>query len=179
MTDKQKKEVNCEDGVCEVKDDNDGVMTQLPELVVSEWLNTGGKNINLTDLKGKVIIIEAFQMLCPGCVTHSLPQAKRLHSMFADEEKLVVLGLHSVFEHHKAMQKESLEAFLSEFRYTFPVAIDKHNDNSRLPESMKNFALNGTPSLIIIDKQGKLREILFGAVDDLVLGIKLGKLLSE
>ncbi|USN88305.1 MAG: TlpA family protein disulfide reductase [Candidatus Nomurabacteria bacterium] len=149
------------------------------ELVVAEWLNTDGKEIKLSELKGKVVLIEVFQMLCPGCVTHSLPQAKRLHSIFRDREKVVVLGLHSVFEHHEAMRKESLHAFLSEFRYDFPVAIDQHKDNDRLPETMKKFDLNGTPSLIIIDKKGELREIVFGAIDDLVLGIKIGKLLAE
>lgn len=176
MTTGEKNSNTCKSGTCEIKEIS---ASTTPELIVSEWLNTGGKDIVLSDLKGRVVLIEVFQMLCPGCVIHSLPQAKRLHSMFADKEMLTVLGLHSVFEHHEAMQKKSLEAFLSEFHYTFPVAIDKHESGNAQPESMKNFALKGTPSLIIIDKQGNLSDVLFGAVDDIALGIKIGKLLAQ
>ena len=45
--------------------------------------------------------MEAFQMLCPGCVSHGLPQAKRIQHTFGDA--VTVLGLHCVFEHHAAM----------------------------------------------------------------------------
>lgn len=168
----------CKGGMCKIDVKNSGEVSSV-ELEVSEWLNTNGKEIKLTDLKGKVVLVEAFQMLCPGCINHGLPQINRLHSIFRNEDEVFIIGLHSVFEHHEAMQKESLEAFLSEFRYNFPVAIDEHKDGSALPETMKKFGLNGTPSLIIIDKKGELREILFGAVDDLVLGLKVGKLLRE
>lgn len=182
MTNSKKEQNGCDDRICEIKagkNEGAGDVAIAPELDVSEWLNTNEKNVKLADLKGKVVLVEVFQMLCPGCVIHSLPQAKRLHSMFRDSETLVILGLHSVFEHHDAMQKKSLQAFLSEFRYDFPVAIDQHKDGDKLPETMKKYALNGTPSLVIIDKNGKIREILFGQVNDLVLGIKLGKLLVE
>jgi hypothetical protein len=38
---------------------------------------------------------------------------------------LAVIGLHTVFEHHSAMQEDSLRAFLHEYKVQFPVAIDK------------------------------------------------------
>ncbi len=41
---------------------------QAPDLQVEKWFNTDC-DINLADLRGKVVVIEAFQMLCPGCVT--------------------------------------------------------------------------------------------------------------
>ena len=31
------------------------------------------------------MVIEAFQMLCPGCVSHGLPLARKVHSTLADE----------------------------------------------------------------------------------------------
>ena len=37
-------------------------------------------------------MIEAFQMLCPGCVSHGLPQAQRIQHAFGDA--VAVLGLH-------------------------------------------------------------------------------------
>lgn len=173
----QKNEPNCDGGKCEISN-VENKKTQTLELEVSDWLNTDGKDLKLSDLLGKVVVIDVFQMLCPACVNHSLPQASRLHSFFRDQSKVCVIGLHSVFEHHEAMQKESLKAFLYEFRYDFPVAIDKYLNNSPIPETMKKYNLQGTPSLIIIDQEGNLKEILFGVVDDLVLGLKIGKLLD-
>jgi len=163
----------CDDNKCEIKN-----YPKAPKLQISKWLNTADL-ISIADLKGSVVVIEAFQMLCPGCVNHSLPQAKRLHAMFKDEKDIRILGLHSVFEHHEAMTEQALKAFLSEFHYDFPVGIDKPAESGPVPKTMKSYGLRGTPSLIIIDKNGNLRKILFGVIDDIALGIKIGKLLQE
>ncbi|MEQ8206410.1 MAG: TlpA family protein disulfide reductase, partial [Woeseia sp.] len=68
-------------------------MYEAPELRVSAWLNTDAP-ITLAGLRGSVVVIEAFQMLCPGCVSHGLPQARRIAETFRDED-VVVLGLRS------------------------------------------------------------------------------------
>ena len=52
-----------------------------PELAITRWFNTAD-NPTLEDLRGEVVVIEAFQMLCPGCVSHGLPQAKRIQESF-------------------------------------------------------------------------------------------------
>ena len=59
-------------------------------------------------------MLHAFQMLCPGCVSNAIPQARRLHEIAKSLDDLVVLGIHTVFEHHAAMTPVSLEAFLHE-----------------------------------------------------------------
>lgn len=114
-------------------------------------------------------------MLCPSCVSHALPQMKSAQAAFPD---LVVLGLHTVFEHHAAMTPLALRAFLSEYRIDFPVAVDRH-DGDLVPVTMRRYELRGTPSTLIIDKNGVLRLSAFGYVDDLVLGGHLGRLLAE
>ena len=60
-----------------------------PELAITRWFNTAD-NPTLADLRGEVVVLEAFQMLCPGCVSHGLPQAKRIQQAFGDD--LTVLG---------------------------------------------------------------------------------------
>ena len=47
----------------------------LPEWQVAQWLNTE-QSMSLADLRGQVALIHAFQMLCPGCVMHAIPQAR-------------------------------------------------------------------------------------------------------
>ena len=147
-----------------------------PELAISRWFNTDDTP-TLADLRGEVVVMEAFQMLCPGCVSHGLPQAQRIQQMFGDE--LTVLGLHCVFEHHEAMTPVSLEAFLYEYRISFPVGVDAHDPGVTTPITMGRYQLRGTPSLVAIDRAGRIRVNAFGQADDLLVGARLARLIDE
>lgn len=149
---------------------------EAPELEVSRWFNTPSP-LTLAGMRGEVVAIEAFQMLCPGCVLHGIPQAKRLHAAFGDE--LRVIGLHTVFEHHDAMQPVSLEAFLHEFGVGFPVGVDAHDEVGGPPVTMQRYGLRGTPSLVLVDRAGRVRFERLGQVDDLELGSHVARLLDE
>lgn len=150
--------------------------SMAPELMVSQWLNTN-VDISLEKLRGRIVVIEAFQMLCPGCVSHGLPQVKSVHDTFS-RDRVAVIGLHSVFEHHAAITPISLEAFLFEYGLSFPVAVDQAGDND-IPLTMQAYDLRGTPSLVIVDKQGHLRAKHFGQISDLQLGAEIATLLAE
>ena len=67
-----------------------------PDWHVSRWFNAAGP-LALADLRGKIVVAHAFQMLCPGCVSHGVPQAERVHRLF-DPRDVAVVGLHTVFE---------------------------------------------------------------------------------
>lgn len=99
-------------------------ISAAPEFEVAAWLNAKGP-VSLAALRGKVVAVYAFQMLCPGCVSHGLPQAKRLRQTFARDE-VEVLGLHSVFEHHAVMTPAALQVFLQEYRIDFPSVSTSH-----------------------------------------------------
>ncbi|GEM77267.1 peroxiredoxin family protein [Vibrio sagamiensis] len=147
-----------------------------PELTVSHWLNTDSP-LYLSELKGKVVVIHTFQMLCPGCVSYGLPQAEKLTHFFQQED-VVVIGLHTVFEHHEAMQLESLKAFVHEYRLSFPIAVDAPSSNS-IPITMGEYQLAGTPSLVIIDKNSKIRFTHHGAIDDMLVSKIVSSLVLE
>jgi len=149
----------------------------LPDLAVSRWFNTAVP-LSLGELKGRVVVLHAFQMLCPGCVSHGTPQAQRLHRLFADRG-VSVIGLHTVFEHHDAMTPVSLEAFIQEYRLTFPIGIDQAGSGTPIPVTMGRYAMRGTPTTIVIDRDGRLCAHMFGQVDDLRLGALIGALLED
>ena len=70
--------------------------------------------IDLEAQRGRVVVACAFQMLCPGCVSRAIPQMKAMqmkavHERFAKQGVLVV-GLHTVFEHPAAMKPGSYAA---------------------------------------------------------------------
>ncbi|GAA5073926.1 redoxin domain-containing protein [Lysobacter panacisoli] len=148
-----------------------------PALQVERWFNTSSP-ITLDSLRGKVVMLEAFQMLCPGCVSHGLPQAQRVHSTFA-REQVAVIGLHTVFEHHEAMTPVALQAFLHEYRIPFPVGVDRAGIDGPIPQTMQAYAMRGTPTLTLIDRNGRIRHQHFGQVGDLVLGAQIASLLGE
>lgn len=158
-------------------DPNDSPLGLEPlELDVTEWLN--GPPVEPEELQGRVVLVETFQMLCPGCVYNGLPQAQRAHRAFA-REGVVVLGLHTVFEHHDVMGPDALRTFVAEFGLAFRVGIDRSVPGRPMPSTMTRYGLEGTPSTILADRAGRVRHISLGAMDDLRLGALLGRLLSE
>ena len=150
---------------------------QAPELVVSHWFNADAP-LTLASLRGRVVFIHAFQMLCPACVFHGTPQAQKAHILFRQTD-LVVIGLHTVFEYHAAMTPVALEAFIHEFRLTFPIGVDQPGDDDPSPVTMRRYGMQGTPSSVIIDRKGVIRHHGFGEEEDMALGAILGSLLAE
>ncbi|MBB1603418.1 redoxin domain-containing protein [Variovorax sp. UMC13] len=147
-----------------------------PPLQIAQWLNTDTP-LTLASLRGRVVVLEAFQMLCPACVTHSLPQASKVRQLFAAKD-VAVIGLHTVFEHHDVMGPMALEAFVREYRLGFPIGIDAPSGGS-IPATMREYQMQGTPSTVLIDRQGRLRMSHFGVLDDIALGAAIGQLLAE
>lgn len=148
-----------------------------PALDTTAWLNTP-RALTLDDFRGRVLVIEAFQMLCPGCVSHGLPQAQRIAKSFSRDD-VAVIGLHTVFEHHDAQGRpEALAAFAHEYRIDFPIGIDRQTEHG-LPATMTAYGMQGTPTLVVIDRNGLRRFQRFGHVDDLALGAVIGALSSE
>lgn len=149
-----------------------------PPLQVAHWFNTP-EPLTLDSLRGRVVVLHAFQMLCPGCVEHGIPQARRVHEAFAPDQ-LVVIGLHTVFEHHAVQgTPEVLQAFIHEYRLRFPIGLDQPDATRSIPRTMQSLSLSGTPSLVVLDPQGRVRLHHFGHLDDLRLGALLGRLLAE
>ena len=147
-----------------------------PELRVSQWFNID-RSPSLSSLRGRVVVIEAFQMLCPGCVRHGIPQVQRIADHFSRSD-VAVLGLHTVFEHHAVMTPAALQVFIHEYRLTFPVGVDA-SDGEGLPLTMQAYAMEGTPTLILIDRNGHLRHRLFGAESDMAVGAAIASLVAE
>jgi hypothetical protein len=145
-----------------------------PELQISRWIGVETP-ITLASLKGKVVVAVAFQMLCPGCIEHGLPQAKKLRERFQPSQ-VAVIGLHTVFEHHDVMTPAALHVFMEEFRWPFPVGIDEAadaGDVNGIPKTMAAYEMRGTPTILLFDRAGRLRRHYFGRPDDVQLACEI------
>jgi hypothetical protein len=147
----------------------------VPEWIVGQWLNTDTP-LTLASLRGRVVVVHAFQMLCPGCVSHGVPQAERAYRYFRKDD-VAVVGLHTVFEHHEAMTPVSLRAFVHENRISHPVGIDVAVPGDSIPATMRAYGLEGTPTLLLIDREGRLRLQHLGPMEDFAVGAEIARLL--
>ena len=148
-----------------------------PELLVQAWFNTD-RPLLLAGLRGRVVVLSAFQVLCPISIGAGIPQAQRIHETFAPSD-VTVIGLHATFEHHDAFNPAVLKAFIHEYRLKFPIALDHPNPTSPIPHTMDRYKMRGTPSLVLIDRHGVVRKHAFGPVDDLRIGAEIGALTQE
>ena len=69
--------------------------------------------------------------------------------------------------------------YLHENRIGYPVGVDAHEDGPDIPATMRAYNMQGTPTLVLIDRAGQLRRQHFGLVDDLRLGAEIATLLAE
>lgn len=77
------------------------------------------------------------------------------------------------------MSPEALEVFIHENRLTFPIGIDTPDGRGGSPLSMRAYKMQGTPTLILIDRQGRIRFHLFGQESDLAVGTAIGQLFGR
>jgi len=147
-----------------------------PALETAQFFNAP-EAPTLAKLKGKVVVLVSFQMLCPGSLRHALPQAERLARTFNANE-VAVVGMHMVFENHKDMTPSLLEPFLKAERISIPIVVDKPN-GAGIPKTMEAYGMQGTPTLLLFDRQGRLRRHYLGSVDDVRLGAEIMALAME
>ena len=213
---------------------------KAPNLGVSEWVQ--GAPTNIDQEKDKIILVEVFQVNCPGCFMHALPEAINIYNKYKDEG-VRVLGIATAFEDFDKNTLENLKMLaetgevigetrealsmygqLKEgnkitFKIPFPLGMDKLTKISgeatkeqimnfiygQLPEfdaqpedyrnqiiqrvkdhfrskqysaeTFEKYALQGTPSTILVDRKGILRDVSFGQSAHLDSMIR--KLLAE
>jgi hypothetical protein len=155
--------------------------TRAPPLKVAQWFNSDHA-VTLDELYGKVVSIHTFQMLCPGCVMQAMPQAVRLWQHYrqsAHSKNVVVIGLHTVFEHHHVMTPAALEVYLHEFRIPFPVGVDMAGVDDPIPQTMRAYRTQGTPTTLLIDGAGQLRKHYFGVESDQQALADIDQLVTE
>ena len=153
---------------------------KAPEWEVSEWIN--GEGVSLVSLKGKVVIVEFFQLWCPGCNSFSIPLMNKWHKTFSNEidsGKLAMLSIHTVFEGHGYQNPDKLKKFVKEKGIKHLVGIDAYKSGDKIPETMKKYRTGGTPSIAIIDKKGDIRFQKLGGFDDSVVEKFIHQLLKE
>lgn len=150
---------------------------QAPEWVISEWINSSG--LTLEGLRGKVVVIDFFQLWCPGCNKFSGPLMEKWYRHYGDRHDIQMVGIHTVFEGHSQQTPKRLRQYVKEKNIIYPVGVDAYVSNQRLPETMIRYHTHGTPEIVIIDKKGEIRFQHFGNFGPNVVEKLINTLLNE
>jgi thiol-disulfide isomerase/thioredoxin len=84
--------------------------TKAPNLEVSTWIQ--GKPTNIDKERGNVVLVEVFQVNCPGCFLYSMPEAIDIYRKYRDKG-LTVLGLATAFEDFDKNNLDNLQKLVS------------------------------------------------------------------
>lgn len=197
---------------------------KAPNIQVSKWVQ--GLPTNFDKEKDHIVLVEVFQVNCPGCFLYGIPEAINIYNKY-HSEGVTVLGIATAFEDFDKNTLENLELLLKSgevigetkkdlsqygklndsklsYKIPFPVAMDSliketgESSESRIknyiynqipdfdshPEDYRNqifqrvkgylkskeysaetfekYSLQGTPSTIVVDRKGILRDVSFG-----------------
>jgi thiol-disulfide isomerase/thioredoxin len=117
---------------------------RAPELRGRGWLNTGGRQLTLADLRGKIVLLDFWTFCCINCL-HVLDELRPLEEKYGDV--LVVVGVHSPkFEHER--DADALAAAVERYGVAHPVLDD--------PElvTWQQYAAKAWPTLSVVDPEG-------------------------
>lgn len=117
---------------------------RAPELRGRRWLNTGGSDLSLAELRGKIVLLDFWTFCCVNCL-HVLDELRELEQRYADV--LVVVGVHSPKFVHEA-DPAAVEAAVERYGVYHPVLDD--------PElvTWDAYAARAWPTLVVIDPRG-------------------------
>ena len=197
---------------------------KAPNLKISKWVQ--GMDTNFDKEGDNIVLVEVFQVNCPGCFMYGIPEAIEIHNKYK-EDGVTVLGVATAFEDFDKNTLANLELLVNtgevvgetqkmlsqygqlqdnkmKFKIPYPVAMDsliKQTDDvskekmdamikNQIPdfdsqsedyknkiyervkayfaskeysaETFEMYALQGTPSTILVDRKGILRNVSFG-----------------
>ena len=212
---------------------------KAPNLKLGKWVQ--GMDTNFDKEGDNVKLVEVFQVNCPGCFMHSIPEIINIYNKYKGDG-LSVMGVATAFEDYDENTLENLEMLLTtgevvgdtkqaltqygqlndgklQFKIPYPVAMDslvKEGGepsmekmtafiNQQIPnfesqpddyktqiyarvkeyykskeftaETFEIYSLQGTPSTILVDRKGILRDVSFGSTANLEAMVQ--KLLNE
>lgn len=153
---------------------------KAPDWAIQEWVV--GPPTSLEKLRGKVVIIDFFQLWCPGCNAFSIPLMERWEKKYAPQKaqgKIAFVSIHTVFEGHSYQNNKKLRQFVAKKGMKHPVGVDDRKTGARIPITMERYKTYGTPEMVVIDKKGFIRFQKFGGFDIAPIEKLIESLMSE
>ncbi|WP_182112436.1 MULTISPECIES: NHL domain-containing thioredoxin family protein [unclassified Actinotalea] len=139
------------------------------ELVGRGWLNTGGRDVALADLRGKIVLLDFWTFCCVNCL-HVLDELRELEEEHRDV--LVIVGVHSPKFVHEA-DPVALAAAVDRYEVRHPVLDD--------PEltTWSAYSARAWPTLVVVDPEGYIVAHMAGEGHKHNLAVLVRELVAE
>ena len=116
--------------------------------------NLDGERITLSDLRGKVVLLNFWATWCPPC-RWEIPDLNRIYTTYKDRG-VVVLGVS-----WDDLSNEQIKTFVRNYKVDYPIL---HGTQSELSHVGKAYAWEGyLPTTYIIDRKGYVQDVYIGA----------------
>ena len=126
-------------------------LTCAPAFAADEWINSAP--LKLESLRGRVVLVEFWTFGCYNC-RNTLPTIKKIDDTYR-ERGLTIIGVHTPeFDSEKRI--ENVRREISSLGIKYPVVTD--NDY----ETWHAYNIQAWPTIVILDKQGRVRYTHIG-----------------
>ena len=128
----------------------------------------GGEEITLSDLRGKVVLVNLWASWCPPCRAE-MPAIESIYQANKDKG-LEVLAVNTTYQD----DAQAAADFARSFGLTFPILLDRDGRVS------KSYQLQALPTTFFIDRQGIIRSVVPGGpMKESLIQSKIADLLEE
>ncbi len=107
-----------------------------------------GNTFTLSEKQGKVVLLNFWATWCGPCVGE-MPAFQKLYEEYGDKIEILAVNM--------AEDRETVDAFVEDCGYTFPIAYDEGGKISI------KYPSEGIPYTLVIGKDGKVSAIFLGA----------------
>jgi cytochrome c biogenesis protein CcmG, thiol:disulfide interchange protein DsbE len=113
-------------------------------------LTLDGKEVKLSDYKGKVVLVNFWASWCPPC-KEEMPIFEKVYQKYSDKN-FVILAV------NMDTSEGAMKEFLEKNRYSFPIVRIKGEAGLNIP---------GLPTSYLVDKDGSVKKIRLGVYREL------------
>lgn len=146
-----------------------GMHVRAPELKGRGWLNTGGRELKLSNFRGRFLLLDFWTFCCINCL-HVLDELRPLEEKYGDA--LVIVGVHSPKFAHEG-EEAAVKAAVERYEVGHPVLDD--------PELVTwgNYTARAWPTLVLVDPNGYIVAQYSGEGHEHALDAQLAELIAE
>ena len=147
----------------------DRVRLRAPELTGRRWINTGGDDLSLEDLRGKIVLLDFWTFCCINCL-HVLDELRPIEEKYGDV--LVTIGVHSPkFEFERTV--EAVDRAVERYGVEHIVLDD--------PDlvTWQAYTARAWPTLTLIDPEGYIVASMSGEGHSAGLASLIEELVEE
>ncbi|MDV6378990.1 TlpA disulfide reductase family protein [Sporosarcina sp. GW1-11] len=125
-----------------------------------ELTTLDGKNVKLSDYRGKTVLLNFWASWCPPCRSE-MPHMEAYYKEYSESENVEILAVNMTKTEKN--KEQSAKDFVEEYQLTFPILLDKKSD------VMKMYQVKVYPTTYIINEEGVITDKAMFPLDDKLL----------